>query len=28
VEASNRRVSLAQVTGDQEVKVGYLVSRV
>jgi hypothetical protein len=28
VEASNRRVSVAQVTGDQEIKVGYLVSRV
>jgi hypothetical protein len=28
VEASNRRVSVAQVTSDQEIKVGYLVSRV
>ena len=28
VEASNQRVSVAQVTSDQEIKVGYLVSRV
>ena len=28
VEASNRKVSVAQVTSDQEIKVGYLVSRV
>jgi hypothetical protein len=28
VEAANRRVSVAQVTSDQEIKVGYLVSRV
>jgi hypothetical protein len=28
VEASNRRASVAQVTGDQVIKVGYLVSRV
>jgi hypothetical protein len=28
VEASNRKVAVAQVTSDQEIKVGYLVSRV
>ena len=28
VEASNPKVSVAQVTSDQEIKVGYLVSRV
>jgi hypothetical protein len=28
VEASNRKASVAQVTGDQEIKVGYWVSRV